>query len=245
MHIIEYSDDRASRHLYHTGAYTALLFIIYSVVTILIFALVKGGYPKTAADCFAMFRENRFIALLRLDIVSVVVLPFYYLLFFSIYQAIKMKYELLARIALFCTLIGMTIFICGINIASIVTLSEKYNAATSPDYRKQLLAACEALLAQNMWENTSAIASGILTEAGMILFSVIMLRTSVFNRVTSWLSIMTHCFDFSSNLLGVFCPFFKEFFTMVAGPLYIIWFFLIGVQLFQLGKDNGDPTKVH
>ena len=244
MHETEYPDDRASRYLYRAGACTVLLFLIYLVATLLIFALVKGGFPKTATDCFAMFRENRFIAFLRLDIVSVVVLPFYYLLFFSIYQAIRIKNELLARIALFCTLAGMTIFICGINTTSIVTLSDRYNAATSHEYREQLLAACEALLAANMWENTGAVVSGILTEAGAILFSVIMVRTRVFNRVTGWLSVVTHCFDFSSNLLGVFSPFFKEIFTMVAGPLYIVWFIMIGIRLFQLGNDKENKVVV-
>ena len=240
MHVIEYPNDRASRYLYRAGAGTALLFLIYLAATILIFALVKGGFPETATDCFAMFRENRFIAFLRLDIVSVVVLPFYYLLFFSIYQAIKLKNELFARIAFFCTLAGMTIFICGINTASIVTLSDTYNAATSPEHRERLLAACEALLAANMWENTGAIMSGILTETGAIIFSALMLRTKVFNRATGWLGVVTHCFDFSSNLLGVFSPFFKEMFTMVAGPLYILWFIMIGIGLLQLGKDM-DP----
>lgn len=215
-----------------------MLFLVYSLVTILILVLLDGGYPETAAECFDMLRENRFVALLRLDIVSVIVIPFYYLLFFSIYQALKTDHEMIAGIALFCTLAGVTIFIAGVNLVSIVIVSDKYHAAASPETRQHLLAACESMLASDMWINTGAIVRGILIETGAIIFSVLMLKTFIFSRLTGWVGLLTHGFDLSSILAGLFYPPIKEIFTMVAGPLYIVWFILIGIRLFQLGKTR-------
>ena len=236
MNNLNFPTDKPSKILYKAGGWTAILFLIYSFVTILIFAMVGKGYPETATECFNMLQENKFTALLRLDIVSVVVIPFYYLLFFSIYQALKKNNELIAKIALFCTLAGVTIFISGLNIASIIILSDKYQIATSPEMKQHLLAACEGMLASDMWINTGAIIRGLLIETGAIIFSILMLKTLIFNRATGWIGLLTHSFDFLSILIGIFYAPIKEIFTMVAGPLYIVWFVMIGVRLFKLSK---------
>ena len=189
---------------------------------ILIFALVGKDYPATATECFDMLQENKFIALLRLDIVSVIVIPFYYLLFLSLYQALKKDNELIAKIALFCTFAGVTIFISGLNIASIITMSNKYQMTTSPEMKQHLLAACEEMLASDMWINTGAIIRGILIETGAVIFSVLMLKTLIFNKATGLIGLLTHGFDLTSIVVGIFYLPMKDIFTMVAGPLYIV-----------------------
>jgi hypothetical protein len=233
---LNFPTDKPSRYLYKAGGWTSVLFLIYSFVTILILVMLKGGYPENATECFNMIKENRFVALLRLDIVSVIVIPFYYIIFFSIYQAIKKDHELIAKIALFCTLAGVTIFIAGVNLASIITLSDKYHSATSPEMKQQLLAACEGMLASDMWINTGAIIRGILIETGAVIFSILMLKTLIFSKATGWVGLLTHGFDLSSIIAGIFYTPIKEIFTIVAGPLYIIWFVMIGLGLFKLGK---------
>lgn len=231
--------DKASRYLYKAGGWTSILFLVYSFITILIFVSIGEGYPETATECFDMLKENRFIALLRLDIVSVIVIPFYYLLFFSIYRSLKTDYEMIAKIALFCTLAGITIFIADVNLVSILNLNDKYQMADAPEIKKHLLAACEGMLADDMWINTGAIIRGILIETGAIIFSALMLKTLIFSKTTGWIGILTHGFDLSSILAGMFFPPIKEFFTIVAGPLYIAWFILIGIGLFRLGRKPG------
>ena len=231
-----YPTDKPSRYLYKAGGWTSVLFLVYSVVAVLILVLIGEGYPKTATECFEMLKENKFIALLRLDIVSLIVIPFYYLLFYSIYQALKTDYELIAKIALFCTLAGVTVFIADTNLASIITVSNKYHSTSSPEMKQHLLAACEGMLASDMWINTGAIIRGVLIETGAIIFSVLMLKTLIFNRATGWIGLLTHGFDLSSILTGLFLPSAKELFYMVAGPLYIVWFILIGIGLFKLGR---------
>lgn len=238
MKVIPYFNDRASKNLYRAGGYTAILFIIYSCVSILILIFLNGGYPENAVECFTMIQENRFIALLRLDIVSVLVIPFYCLLFYSLYQALRKEYEMLSKIALFCILAGVTIFMSGVNIASILTISDKYHSVSSPEMKQQLLAACEGMLVSDMWINTGAIIRGILIESGALIFSIIMLKTLVFNKITGWVGILTHGFDLSSIVCGLFYPPTKEIFTAVAGPLYVFWFVLVGARLLHLSRTR-------
>jgi hypothetical protein len=236
MNNINFPADKPSRYLYKAGGWTSILFLVYSLVTILILVFLDGGYPETAAECFGMIRENRLLALLRLDVVSVIVIPFYYLLFFSIYQALKKDYELIAKMALFCILAGVTVFIAGVNLTSVLIVSDKYHQTTSPEMQQQLLAACEAMLASDMWINTGAIVRGILIETGAVIFSVLMLKTTVFSKATGWIGLITHGFDWMSVVAGLFYTPVKEIFTMVAGPLYIVWFVLVGIGLFRLSR---------
>jgi len=236
MNLQKYPTDKTSRILYKAGGWTSILFLVYSVATILIFILVGKDYPETASECFDMLQANKFTALLRLDIVSVIVIPFYYLLFFSIFQALKNDNEMLAKIALFCTLAGVTIFIAGLNLVSILILNNKYHATTSPEMRQHLLAACEGLLASDMWINTGAIIRGIMIETGALIFSVIMLKTLIFSKATGWVGVLTHGFDLASILIGIFYAPMKDIFTMVAGPLYFVWFVMIGAGLFRLSR---------
>ncbi|MBN1499806.1 MAG: hypothetical protein JW982_06620 [Spirochaetes bacterium] len=236
MNELNFSADRSSRLLYKAGGWTAVLFLAYTFTALLIFAFVGKGYPESALECFDMLNENMFTALLRLDIVSVIVIPFYYLLFFSIYQSLKKNNELFAKIGLFCTLAGVTIFISGLNITSIVILSNKYHMTDSPEMRQHFLAACEGMLAEDMWINTGSIIRGILIEAGAVIFSILMLKTLIFNKATGIVGLLTHGFDFMSIIIGIFYAPMKEIFTMVAGPLYVVWFVMVGIGLFRLSK---------
>lgn len=236
MNDLNYPTDKASRYLYKAGGWTSVLLLIYSFVTIMILIFLDGGYPETATECFEMIKDNRFVALLKLDIISVIVIPFYYLLFFSIYQALKSGHELVAKIALFCTLAGVTIFIANLNLTSIMIISDKFHSTTSLEMKQHLLAACEGMLASDMWINTGAIIRGILIEFGAIIFSLLMLKTNTFNNATGWVGLLTHSFDFFSIVMGLFYAPIKELFTMVAGPLYIVWFVMVGIRLFKLGK---------
>lgn len=100
------------------------------------------------------------------------------------------------------------------------------------------------MLASDMWINTGSIIGGILIETGAVIFSILMLRTHIFNKVTGWVGVLTHGFDLSSTVVALFIPVIKDIFTMVAGPLYIVWFILIAVRLFQLGATPAGPSKL-
>jgi hypothetical protein len=58
----------------------ALILLVYSLVTMVILVTI-GGQPETAQEGFSMLQENRLAGLLRLDVLSVLVMPLYYVLF--------------------------------------------------------------------------------------------------------------------------------------------------------------------
>lgn len=236
--------EKGARTLYKAGFYTSLIFLVYLVLTILIFALVGEGYPETAGECFAMLAENRFTGLLRLDILSVVILPFYYLLFYPMYHSLKTGNEIAARIALFCILAGVTLFISGLNIMEILTLNRKYHLASSEEMKQQLLSAGEAMLAGDMWISTSAKIRSLMIELGAVILSLLMLRSPHYRRATALVGLTAHGFDLISEAFSIFFPAVKDVFTMTAGPLYLVWFILIALDLFRLSRRKTVPDPV-
>ena len=93
-------------------------------------------------------------------------------------------------------------------------------------------------MAADMWHSTGALMGGLLIECGALLISLVMLRSAAFSRATAWVGLTTHGLDLTQIVLGLFVPAVKVAIMMVAGPLYLVWFFLIGRRLLRLGQSS-------
>jgi hypothetical protein len=102
-----------------------------------------------------------------------------------------------------------------------------------------MLAAGDAVMAADIWHNTGAILGGILVQCGAVLISIVMLRGGVFSKATAWLGIVMHALDLGHIVGGLFVPASGFVLMAIAGPLYPIWFFLVGRRLLQLAA-RGD-----
>jgi uncharacterized BrkB/YihY/UPF0761 family membrane protein len=96
--------------LYKIGGAIALILLVYALVT-MVLLIVTGGQPESAQEGFTMLQENRWIGLLRLDVLTVLVMPLYYLLFSSLYVALKKTHAGSAAIAALLGFVGVTLFL--------------------------------------------------------------------------------------------------------------------------------------
>ena len=74
--------------LYRVAGIAAFILIAYTLATI-VQLLVLGGQPATAAEAFGLLNTNRAMALLRLDLPTIVALPLYYILFLGLFAALR------------------------------------------------------------------------------------------------------------------------------------------------------------
>jgi hypothetical protein len=94
-------------------------------------------------------------------------------------------------------------------------------------------------MATDIWHGTGAILGGVLLQCGAVLICCVMLRGGVFGKATAWLGIIMHGLDLAHIVGGQFVPVAGVVLMAIAGPLYPIWFFLIGRRLLQLaGKQE-------
>jgi hypothetical protein len=174
---------------------------------------------------------------LRLDVLTVITVPLYYLIFFAIYGALKPSRQAILLLSTLLAFIGITLFLSAPSTCSIVFLSDKYAAASSPEVRQKLLAAGEALIASDMWHHIGALAGGILMQSSAVVISALMLRTKVFSNLITYVGILVHGLDLIHIVVGLLLPSAGVLFMAVAGPLYLIWFPLLGHRLWQLGNQ--------
>ena len=218
------------------GGIAAFIFLLYALATIVQIAIL-GGPPSSAEEAFRLLQQNKVFGMLRLDFATVLVLPFYYLLFFGLFAALKETNRTGAATATGLVFIGLTLVLSTPTALPLMELSDKYASALSMDAKAHYLAAGEAILHTDIWHSTSAYIGGLLLQAGAVWISVVMLN-GPFSKLTAWIGIATHALDWVHILLMPFLPKFALPIMIAAGMAYPLWLLLIGRRLLQLGRSR-------
>ncbi|HEY1161062.1 MAG TPA: hypothetical protein VGE83_10550 [Terracidiphilus sp.] len=221
------------------GGIAALLLIVYSLA-MMVQMVILGGQPASAAQAFDLLQHHRVVGLLRLDLPTVAVMPLYYLLFLGLFAALRKTSPANALLSTALAFVGLTLVLATPTALSMLPLSDKFAAATTDAVRSQLLAAGEAIMAADIWHSTGAILGGVLLQSGAVLISVVMLRGGVFGKATAWLGIVMHGLDLAHIVGGLFLPVSGVVLMAIAGPLYPVWFFLVGRRLLQLAARKDE-----
>ncbi len=217
------------------GGFAAWILFVYAIGT-LVQVAVLGGQPQTAAEAFALLRHNRVLGLMRLDLPTMAVMPFYYLLFLGLYAALRRSHRAHVTLSLAIASVGITLVLATPTALSMVPLSDKFAAAQTDAARNQILAAGEAVLAADIWHGTGALMGGLLLQTGALLICAVMVSGNIFSRLTAYVGIVTHALDLAHILAGLFLPAAGFVFMALAGPLYLLWFPLIARRLFQIAR---------
>ncbi len=227
------------QRLCQLGGITALILLGYSLATMLL-VVAFGGQPATAQAAYAMLYANRLVGFLRLDGLTILVMPLYFPLFFSLYTVLKHKDAIFAGLASLLVFAGLTLFLATPSAFSWLALSDKFAAATDNFMKAQLLAAGEAVLASDLWHGSGAILGGILLQTGALVISLVMLGSPAFGKLTAWLGIIMFGLDLAHLLVTFFFPAGGVILMAVAGTLYLAWFPLLARDFFRLAKKNSE-----
>ena len=220
---------------YWLGGFTCMILLGYAPTPLLIMGIL-GPPPDTIEGYFIMLNENKFYGLLRLDLLTSFIMPLYFIVFYSLYIALKKTNRELVTISTLLVFIGTTMVLSAPAAFSYLHLSEKYALATDSMEKNQLIAAGEAILAADTWHGTSSAVGAILSETGIVLISIIMLKNNIFNKLTAYTGIVTHGLDLIHIFVGFFSYSIGSYIMILAGLLYLLWFPLLGVRLFKLSR---------
>lgn len=138
------------RRICFAAGVAAFIFLLYCVET-MVQIPVLGGSPASAAEAFAIMQSSTVVGLLRLDLLTVLVLPLYYLLFYGLYAALRDTNRTYASVATCMIFIGVTLVLAMPTALPMLALSKQYAGATTEAMRTHFLAAGEALLAADIW----------------------------------------------------------------------------------------------
>jgi hypothetical protein len=223
------------RAVFRFGWISCLLLIIYSLLTLFITA-VLGPPPQTAEGIFNMLSGSRFFGLLRLDILTVFMMPLYYVLFYCIYAALRENSREAVFLPTLLVFAGLTMFLAAPSAFSYLDLSDKYQMAADSVQKARFVSAGEAIIASDLWHGTGAKIGGILIQAGAVAVSAIMLKSKVFNKPVAYVGIAVHGLDLLHIVIGLFAASAGSVLMAAAGTLYLVWFPLLGFRFYSLDK---------
>src|ERR1035438_5991963 len=116
------------------GAIAASVLIVYSLA-MMVQMVVLGGQPASAAEAFNLLQHHRAVALLRLDLPTIAVMPLYYLLFLGLFAALRRSDRANALLSTVLAFAGLTLVLATPTALSLVPLSERFAAATTDAMR--------------------------------------------------------------------------------------------------------------
>ena len=249
--------DPRWKALYKAGGVAALLAVFIfrrnlgAELSLLAISGMIDGVPTTplasALDWFRLFQENRLVGLTFLNFFDIVEYALLGLVFLALYGALKNSNRSAGAsnqsamvIATVCGLIGITVYFASNQALSMLALSERYAAATSAAQQSAYLAAGEALLAVNnpdsIYQGTGIYLSLFLVLLAGLIISIVMLRSDVFSKATAVIGILANGIGLCYFITLAFAPVIFWIPHPIAAPFRVVWYFLIALRLFRLGR---------
>jgi len=241
--------DSAWRALYIVGGIAAVIAVLvfrrYFSVELMQFNgfglfNVPDVWPSSAAAWFALFQENWFVGLALFDLFDLVNYALVGLIFLALYGALRDVDKRSMLLATACAFVGIAVYYASNQTFAMFNLSGRFAAAMSEAERAMFLAAGEARLAIHnpgeLYPGTGIFLSLFLLLLAGLIISIVMLRSEIFNKATAIVGILANGFGLGFFIALPFIPEYVWPFPAISAPFRMIWYILIAIKLFQLGR---------
>jgi hypothetical protein len=125
--------------------------------------------------------------------------------------------------------LGIVFYVASNPAFEMLSLSNRYAAATTEGQRMVLLAAGEAMIAT--WQGTAFQVAYLVGSVAGIAIGAVMLRSRIFSNLTGYMAILANAVG-----LGLYVPAIGVFISVFSVLFLEVWYVLVARRLFQLGK---------
>ncbi len=232
----------AWKGLYRAGGVAALLIVGLYFVEMMGVA-VMGTPPATREAWFALFGRYGTLGLLDAYLLDAVAVAVSGGLFLALYGRLRHTQVAWATLATGAAFLGITLYLTTNITFSMLFLSQQYAAAATDAERALCLAAGQAQVA--VQNGTAAYLSFCFTAVAGLIFSLLMLRTPPFGKVTAWMGIVANvCQLVEPPTVLVPADFYRSLgvvLILVSFVFYVFWYVGLAWTLFRLGR-RGQPA---
>jgi hypothetical protein len=229
QHETQISAESRWRWLYWLAGITTTVSL--AVIPLSIIAYFLWPPPDTVMGHFAAFAQNWLVGFIGMDLLyltgNVLLLPAW----LGLYVVLRKVDEGITAVALTLGLIATVALIAGRPVLEMQQLSQQYAAATTETEQIISLAAGEAILA--FYNGTAFKVHYLLGTIGLLMFSLLMLRSDVFSKRTAIIGIAANAVT-----LGYFIPVVGVYISILSVFFYLAWYFLIARRFLQLGRQS-------
>jgi hypothetical protein len=218
---------------------TSIVGIILQLVSLFGGAIIigiMGLQPETAVDYFEIMGESKIAGLLYDDFFSILLVVLYLFTFTGLFFVVAQRNFAIAFFSTLLTYVAVVLTISAHSGFTLIHLSEQYWAATDEIVRVQFITAAETAISQNIWNSTSGFFSGLFLQGAGVLISIAMLKNSAFSKVTAVSGIIANAGDLFQHLMHHMRIDVTDAILYVAGPIYLVWFVAIAIDLFKERK---------
>jgi hypothetical protein len=222
------ADDSLWKSLYKVGAVAALTVLV--LMSIQIVVLIVWPPPSTVIGWFNLFQTNKLVGLLDMDLLLIVDYALLGLVFLAFWTVLRRVNQSFMAIALVFELVGIATYFASTAAFEVLSLSNQYALAATDAERSVLLAVGQVMFA--IWQGTAFNISYIISAIALLIVSVIMVRSSIFSKVTAYMGILASLLMFvppTAGSIGVFI-------SLISLIPTAIWLILIARKFFQLGR---------
>ncbi len=214
--------------LYRIAAIAVVLMIFIVPIQIAVFSIEPP--PSTALGWFELFQDNALLGLLSFEVLFIVYGVLAIPLSLALYVALRRTDPALMALYIALTIAGSAALFSARPALEMLHLSGQYATATTDAQQTLYLAAGEGLLA--IFHGTSYMVSYLLGSITGLILSIVMLRSTIFNRTTACVRIVSSILDF-----GLFLPVVGLYVSAFSAMLLFVWNIMIARRLFQLGRS--------
>jgi hypothetical protein len=220
--------DAGWKPLYRAAAASAL--VVLALVAAQMVVFVAWPLPVTVTEWFALFRRNRFVGLIDLDLLMMVDNVAIALVFLALYAALRRTNQSLMAIALVVELMAVTTYFSSNTAFEMLSLSDRHVAATTETQRLAVEAAGQAMIAT--WQGSAFNVSYVLGAVAILITATVMRRSRIFTRTTANIGLLFGLLSLvpaSAGRLGLVL-------SLASLVPMCIWLILIARRLFRLGS---------
>ena len=224
------------RSLYIFGGVAALTIAALLIGEIVVYALLPRA--SSALEHFVVYRENWLVGLLTFDLLGMIAYLLFVPAILSLYFVLRRISESVMAVAAVFFFIGIAEFFATNTAFSMLTLSQQYAAATTEAERATLLAAGQTML--TLFNENSFLVSYVIVSASWLMISIIMLKSTIFSRITAWAGILAGAagiiaavLEHVSAMQTVLTVSIVLYFAAVV--FLFVWVVLVGRRFIQAG----------
>lgn len=243
------TSDSKWNGLYKVGAASALICALMYLITLAIYipANRAGPPPGNVIEWFALFQSNPITGLFFLGLADIIIMILWGPMSLALYFALRQTNRTWTILATAFVFVGIAVYLATNTAFSMLYLSHQFTSATTELEKTLALAAGQSMIALSEGTGGRYAGMSLAWLSGLIL-SIIMLRSTDFNKATAWVGII------GLGLLLVSMPFAGYTTTgptsvtvnaiiavtyIGGGLLSLAWYILVGLSLFKLGRNKG------
>lgn len=221
-------DDKLKPYLRVLGFLSIALFAIIPFQAVVYFI---SPPPTTVIGYFCLFQKNIFLGFLDLDLSLTVDNLLFILVYIGLYLLLEKSNRVIVTIGLIFAIVSVTLYVVSREaLFSMLTLSNQYTAAASDTERSSIVTIGQTML--TIYNGTCFNVSYFLGGVTIILFSIAMLKSNVFTKVTAWLGLIMGIFMLVPPTAGKI-GFILSFLSII--PI-LPWLILLAKRFFKLSK---------